>query len=128
MPAVGTVMTPRGSNCRADLGGRPVAVVRLRLDQDGHPAGAVPLVDDLLVLVRLAGTRGALDRPLDRIRRHVHRAGLLDRQAKPEVAVGIRPAGPGGDRDLAAHLREDRAPLDVVGALLALDLRPLGMT
>ena len=47
----------------------------------------------------------------------------------PELrAWRITAAGPGGERDLAPHLREDGAALDVVGALVALDLGPFGVS
>src|SRR5256885_13399263 len=50
------------------------------------------------------------------------------REPEPEVAVRIAAALAGRQHDLAGHLGEDRAAFDVVGALLALDLGPLGMT
>ena len=74
---------------RADLGRRPVAVVGLGLDEDRHAARAVALVDDLLELLGLAAAGRLVDRPLDVVGRHVHRARLLDREAQPVVGVGV---------------------------------------
>ena len=112
----------------ANLGDRPVPIVGGHLDEDGDAAGAVALVDDLLVLDALAAAGCLLDGALDRVERHVGRTRLLDREPEPEVAVRIAAAGPGRERDLAPHLREDGAALDVVDALLALDLGPFGVT
>ena len=112
----------------ADLGDRPVPIVGGHLDEDRDAAGAVALVDDLLVLDALAAAGRLLDGALDRVERHVGRAGLLDREPEAEVAVGIAAAGPGRERDLAPHLGEDGAALDVVDALVALDLGPFGVT
>src|SRR5262249_43115411 len=113
---------------RADLGRGPVAVVGRRLDEDRHAARAVALVDDLLELVRVPAAGRLVDGPLDVVRRHVHRAGLLDRQPEPVVGVGIAAALARRDADLARDLREEGAALRVVGALLALDRGPFGMT
>ena len=98
---------------RADLGRGPVAVVGLGLDEDRHAAGAVALVDDLLVLLGLAAAGRLVDRPLDVVGRHVHRARLLDREAEPVVRVRVAAALPRGHADLARHLGEERAALGV---------------
>src|SRR4029078_7626458 len=79
---------------RPDVGRGPVAVIGRRLDEDGHAAGTVALVHDLLDLLALARTRRPLDRALDVVLGHVDRAGLLHRQAQPEVAVRVPAAGP----------------------------------
>ena len=98
---------------RADLGRRPVAVVGRGLDEDGHAAGAVALVDDLLELLGLAAAGRLVDRPLDVVGRHVDRAGLLDREPEPVVGVRVAAALPRGDADLAGDLREERAAFGV---------------
>src|SRR5487761_2651539 len=112
----------------AHLGGRPVAVVRGGLDEERDAAGTVALVDDLLVLLALAAPGRLLHGALDRVDGRVRGACLLDREAQPEVAVGVAAPGPRRDGDLAPHLGEDGAALDVVDALVALDLGPFGVT
>ncbi len=112
---------------RPHLGGGPVAVVGRGLDEERDAARAVALVDDLLELLRLAAAGRLLDRPLDVVGGHVDRARLLDRQPKPVVRVRVAAALACCDADLAGDLREERAALGVVGALLALDRGPLGM-
>ena len=112
----------------ADLRRGAVAVVRLRLDEDRDPARAVALVEDLLVLVPVATAGRALDRALDVVHRHVDRPGLVDGEAEPVVGVGVAAADLRGDDDLAGDLREERAALRVVGALLALDRGPFGVS
>src|SRR5437870_3197711 len=95
--------------------------------------------DDLLRLLALEphGVRrahrelgvadGLVDRPLDVRERYVDRPGPVHREAEPEVAIGIAAALARREHHLAGHLGEDRATFDVVRALLALDLGPLGM-
>src|SRR4029079_8351539 len=113
---------------RADLGRRPVAVVRRGLDEDRHAAWAVALVDDLLELVGLAAAGRLVDRPLDVVGRHVDRAGLLDREPEPVVRVRVTAALPRCDADLARDLREEGASFRVRNALLALDRGPFAVT
>ena len=113
---------------RPHFGSRPVAVVGGRLDEERDAAGAIALVDDLLVLLALAAPGRLLHGALDRVDRHVRGARLLDREAQPEVAVGVTAARARRHRDLSAHLREDGAALDVVDALVALDLGPFRVT
>src|SRR4029077_20262470 len=112
----------------AHLGGRAVPAVGRGLDHDRHAAGAVALVHDALDLGPVRADRRPVDRPLEVRKGHVQGAGPIHRQAEPEVAVGIAATLTGREHDLARHLREDRAAFHVVGALLALDLGPLGMT
>src|SRR4029079_18153797 len=105
---------------RADLGRRPVAVVRRGLDEDRHAARAVALVHDLLELFGLAAAGRLVDRALDVVGRHVDRTGLLDREAEPVVGIRIATALARRDRDLARNLGEQRPTLRVRHALLAL--------
>ena len=107
---------------RAYVGRRAVLVVGGRLDDDRHAARAVALVHDLFELLAFAAASRLLDGALDRVEWHVLGAGAFDRQPEPEVAVDVTAAGSRGNADLAAHLREDGAALDVVDAFLALDL------
>ena len=113
---------------RSDLGRSSVAIVRLGLDEDGHAAWSVALVDDLLELLGLASTRRLVDRSLDVVRGHVDRARLLDCEAESKVGVRIPAAGACRHGNFPCDLGEQRAALGVVGALLALDLGPLGVT
>ena len=73
----------------------------------------------------LAATGGALDRPVDVRVRHVHGAGPIDREAEPEITLGVRSTFARREHDLARHLGENDSPFDVRRALLALDLTPL---
>ena len=113
---------------RADLGRSPVAVVGLCLDENRHAPRPVPLVHDLLELGRLTAAGGLVDRPLDVVGGHVHRARLLDGEPQPVVGVGVAATLPRGHRDLAGDLREKGASLGVGDAFRALDRGPLGMT
>ena len=113
---------------RAHVRGGPVAVVGGRLHEQRDTAGAVALVHDLLVLLGLVAAARLVDGALDDLRGHVGRARLVQRQPEAVVGVGVGSAGSHRDADLARDLGEDRAALGVVGALLALDLGPLGMS
>src|SRR5262249_2664228 len=86
------------------------------------------LVLDLLELDALGPAAPPLDGPLDRVVGHVSFLRSLHRQAQARVALGIGAALARGDQDLAPQLGEELAALDVGCALLALDLRPLGVT
>ena len=92
---------------RADLGGGPVAIVGLRLDEDRDAARAVALVDDLLELLGVAAAGRLVDRALDVVGGHVDRAGLLDGEPEPVVGVRVAAALPRRDADLAGDLGED---------------------
>ena len=106
---------------RADVGRGPVLVVGLGLDEDGDPARAVALVDDLLELLGVAAAGRLVDGPLDVVRRHVDGAGLLDGEAQAVVRVRIAATLAGGHGDLARDLGEQGAALGIGDALGALD-------
>src|SRR5260221_1432662 len=112
---------------RAHLGGGAVPAIRRGLDHDRDATWSVALIDDALDLRALGAADGLVDRALDVRERYVDRPGAVHREAEPEVAIGIAAALARGEHDLAGHLGEDRATFDVVRALLALDLGPLGM-
>ena len=112
----------------ADLGGRPVLVVRHRLDQDRGAAGAVALVDDLLVGDALELARAALDRLVDVVGRHRRLLRRQDGGAEARVRVDDAAADLGGHRDFLDQLREEAAALGVGGALLVLDRAPLAVS
>src|SRR5271156_1622753 len=103
----------------AYFGGRAIAVVGERLDEDSDAFRAVALVHDGLEVrgVRaLAGT--ARDCALDVVLRHRIRPRLLDRVLKGKVVRRIRPTLLRRDDDRARELREELAALDVGGAFL----------
>src|SRR4051794_27882158 len=112
---------------RADLRCGPVPIVRGSLDEDRDAARAVALVDDLLELLPVAAAGRLVDRPLDVVGRHVHRAGLLDREPQPVVRVRIPAALSRRNADLAGDLREEGASFRVVRALRAFDRGPFEM-
>ena len=89
----------------ADVGGRAVAVVGHRLDDDGRASGPVALVADLVVILRIAAGR-LVDGALDVVLGHVLGAGGEDRGAQARVHVGIGHAHLGRDGDFAGELGE----------------------
>src|SRR6185312_5743022 len=106
-----------------------VAVVGEGLDDDRDALRPVALVGDGLVGVgALAAARRPGDRALDVVLRHGVRPRLRDRRRQGGVRLGIRPALLGRDDDRARELREQLAATLVLGALLVLDRRPLGVT
>jgi hypothetical protein len=70
----------------------------------------------------------APDRTLDVVFGHVGGTGAVDGQTQSEIGVDVTPAFAGGDGDLSRQTREHVAALCIVGGLLALDRRPLGMS
>ena len=111
------------------VGGRAVAVVGQRLDQDRRAAGPVALEADRLDRRRVGARAGAaVDRPLDVFLGHRGVFGLLHRGRQSRVAVDVAAAVAGGDDDRARQLREELAAFGVGGALLVFDRRPLRMT
>ena len=76
----------------ADLGDRPVLVVRESCDEDGDAARAVALVDDLLEVAALELAGAFLDGPLDVVGRHVDGLGVVDGLAQAGVGVGVAAA------------------------------------
>src|SRR5439155_5378506 len=118
-PGLGHVAAEAGEDV-ADLAGGAVAVVGERVDHDGHPAGTIALVAQLLVRRATALTGPALDGTVDIVGRHVDRAGTLDRQPQPEVGRRVTPALLGRHRDLTGHLGEDGPALGVGDRLLVL--------
>ena len=76
----------------AELAGGPVAVVGQDLAEDGHAAGAVALVDDLLEVLGAELAGRLLDRALDVVLGAAERAGLVDRVAEPQVRGGVAAA------------------------------------
>ena len=89
---------------------RTLATVRVGLSvaasiRMAMPCGRVALVDDLLVVGDVLA-RGALDRRLDLVLRHVDRAGVLDDAAQLRVAGRVGTAGLDRDHDLLADARE----------------------
>jgi hypothetical protein len=113
---------------------RTSAAVRFRLsvclDHQRDATRTVALVENFLELRFVAASGRPFDRPLDVVGGHVDRrpARLLDGQPEPIVRVGIATTLARRDHDLAGHLGEQRPASCVVGALLALDRRPLGVT
>ena len=113
----------------AHVGGRAIAVVGQRLDDQRRAARAVALVGDRVVGLAVGvGAGAARDRALDVVLRHRDGPRALDRVGEVDVGVGIGPALLGGHDDGARELREELAALGVGGALLVLDRRPLGVT
>ena len=113
----------------ADLGARAVAVVRRRLDEQRHAAGAVALVGDGLERLGVAALAGALgDRALDVVLGHRRVLGLLHGQRERGVALDVAAALLRRHRDGARELGEQLAAACVDDRLLVLDPRPLGMT
>jgi hypothetical protein len=110
---------------------RTSAAVRFRLSVWASTRTAIPpgaFVDDLLELLAVAAAGRLVDRALDVVGGHVHRASLLDREAEPVVGIRVAATLPGGHTDLTSDLGEERAAPRVCDTLLALDRGPFGMT
>ena len=113
----------------ADLGRGALAVIGQRLDDDGDAAGAVALVGDGLVVVRVAGAERLVDGALDVVVGHIVRLGLGDDGGEAGVIRRVAAAALlDGDDDLLGDLGERRAALGVCRALGLLDIVPFGMS
>ena len=113
----------------ADLGRGALAVIGQRLDDDGDAAGAVALVGDGLVVVRVAGAERLVDGALDVVVGHIVRLGLGDDGGEAGVIRRVAAAALlDGDDDLLGDLGERRAALGVRRALGLLDIVPFGMS
>ena len=113
----------------ADLGAGAVAVVRRRLDEHRHAAGAVALVGDGLERLGVGALAGALrDRALDVVLGHRGVLGLLHGQRERGIALDVAAALLRRHRDGARELGEELAAAGVDDRLLVLDPRPFGMT
>ena len=112
----------------AQIPGGAVAVVRKGLHDNGHAAGAVSLVYDLLVGVLVVASRCLLDAAVDVVVGHIAGLGLGD--AVPKLAVGCRVGAALLYRhgDLPGHLGEYLGPGRVGSALFPLDVVPFGMS
>ncbi len=111
---------------RAHLARRTVAVVGQGLDDHADAASTEALVAHRLII---GATRllALLDRPLDIVLRHVHRARRLDRASQPRIHRRVWQAELCGGRDLASELGEQLGALLVLGAFAELDVLELGM-
>src|SRR4029450_7185716 len=96
-------------------------------DHHRHPAGPVGLVGRQLQALAAELAGAALDRPVDGVVGDRVVLGLLDGVGQGRVALGAAPAPAGRDLDRPDQLGEQLAPPGVLGALLVLDGRPLGM-
>ena len=113
----------------ADLGRGALAVIGQRLDDDGDAAGAVALVGDGLVVVRVAGAERLVDGALDVVVGHIVRLGLGDDGGEAGVIRRVAAAALlDGDDDLLGDLGERRAALGVRRALGLLDIVPFGLS
>src|SRR5438094_830002 len=84
-------------------------------------AGAVVArVHDALDLRSLAAAGRAREGAIEVRVGHVHRPRAIDRETEPEITLGTPPTFARREHDLARHLGENDAPLDIRGALLAL--------
>src|SRR6266511_1442759 len=122
-----TEAPPQAGEGVPDLLARAITVVGHGLDEDGHAAGPIALIDDLLVVsaTRFAGP--ALDGPIDVVYRHRVIPGFLDRRGERHVALDARPPVPSGHLYRPSELAEHPAALVVGGGLFPLDLGPLRM-
>ena len=112
---------------RAHLAGGAIAVVGQRLDDHRHAARAVALVAHLVVVGVGLAARPALDRPIDRVARHVGVACRDHRRPQPRVRRRIGGTQPGSRRDLADQLGVDLRLGRVLPALAMHDVLELGM-
>ena len=76
----------------ADLAGGAVAVVGEHFAEDGHAAGTVALVSDLVEAAAFELAGAALDGPLDVLLGHADGLGVIDGVAEAEVGVGVAAA------------------------------------
>ncbi|MGB6522279.1 MAG: hypothetical protein WBE83_10940 [Candidatus Cybelea sp.] len=109
---------------KAHFAGGPVPVIGRSVDDDGEPVRTVPFVADLLDLALAALARGARNRALDVIRRHVEPAGFFNRHLQPVIGFGIGRAALRCEDQLFAKLGEEGTALGVDLPLLQLDIVP----
>src|SRR5947209_8772785 len=113
----------------ADVGARPVTVVRQRLYQQRDAAGPVALVQDRLDLLRISTLPRSLgDGTLDVVLGHGGIASLLDRQCERGIALRIAATFARRDRDRPSELCELLPSTGIDGRLLVLDRVPFGVT
>ena len=105
-----------------------VAVVGQRLDDDRDTGRPVALVAHLGVILAPCPAGRLLDRPINRVLRHVRLPRRHHRRAQPRVGGGIGHALTGGDRDLADQSGELPAAARILGALPVHDVLELGMS
>src|SRR5829696_5575389 len=105
-----------------DVRRRPIPVVREDLDEHGYSAGGVALVGDPLERLGVGACAGALVYgALDVVVRHVGFFGLRNREPERRVHLRVSPALAGRDRYRPTEFAEERPPLGVGRAFLALD-------
>jgi hypothetical protein len=111
----------------AHLAGSAVAVIGQDLDDDGHSAGAVALIADLLVALGISACR-LPDGTLYIVLRHVLGPRGHHRGAQSRVHGGIGYPQPRGDGDLACKLAKQLGFCRILPPLAVHDVLELRMS
>jgi crossover junction endodeoxyribonuclease RuvC len=111
----------------AQIAGRAVAVVGQRLDDDGHPARATPLIADFIIILARACALGLLDGAVHHILGHVRQPRRDQCGAQARVMVRVGQALLGCHGDFAPDLGEGPGALGVLPALAVHDVLELRM-
>ena len=113
---------------KAQLARGAIAIVGRRIHDHRYAVRTVTFVANLFDFSLAALPGAASDGAFDVLLRHIELARFFDRHFQAVVCLGIGRATLGGEDDLLAQLREERAPLGVDFALLQLDVMPLRMS
>ena len=113
----------------AHFAGGAVAVVGHGFHNDGDAAGAIAFIDDLFIVLGIAGTQGLVNGALDIIVGHIGSLSLGDNSGQLGVAAGITAAALLYRHDhLAGDLGEGLGTLGVCRTFGFLYVVPLGMS
>ena len=112
----------------ADVGHRPVLVVRQGLQQDGGAPRPVTFVGGLLVVDPLQLAGAFFDGTVDVVFGHVFGLGGRNGRAQPRIGVDVAAAHAGGNCNFLDQPGKDFSPFGIRGPLFVLDGRPLAVS
>ena len=112
----------------AHFGRGAVLIIGRNLDNDADTTGGIAFVGEFFVNDAGDFTGTLLHRPLDIVRRHIRRAGLIHQRAEASVGLGTTAARTSGEGDFFRQHGENLAALCVDDGLMPLGRVPFAMT